>query len=78
MSYFIIRTKGYDVKDMINFYDALEFYRNTKKILNKKDIYMINLGANIGVYPSYICRFGYTVISFEVSSRNYYSLKKLS
>ena len=76
MSNFIIRTKGYDVKEMTNFYDALENYGKTKNILNKKDIYMLDLGGNLGVYPSYFGRLGYTVISFEASPRNYYLLKK--
>lgn len=72
ISNFIIKTKGYDVKGMTNFYGALEYYRNTKKIINKKDIYILDLGANIGVYHSYIYRFGYTSISFEASTRTYY------
>lgn len=36
MSNFIMRTKGYVVKEMSNFYDALEHYRKTKNILKKK------------------------------------------
>ena len=76
MSNFIIRTKGYDIQEMTNFYDVLEYYGKTKNILNKKDIYMLDLGANLGVYPSYFGRLGYTVISFEASPRNYYLLKK--
>lgn len=77
ISNFIMRTKGYAVKEMSNFYDALEHYRKTKNILKKKDIYMLDLGANLGVYPSYFGRLGYTVISFEASPRNYYIKKKL-
>ena len=76
MSDFIIRTKGYDVKEMSNFYDALEYYGKAKNILNKKDIYFLDLGANLGIYPSYFGKLGYTVISFEASPRNYYILKK--
>ena len=76
MSNFIIKTKGYDINEMTNFYDALEYYRKSKNILNKKDIYMLDLGANLGIYPSYFGRLGYTVISFEASPRNYYLLKK--
>ena len=76
MSNVIMNKKGYVLKEMTNFYDVLEHYRKTKKILNKKDIYMLDLGDNIGVYPSYFGRLGYTVISFEASPRNYYLLKK--
>ena len=76
MSNFIIRTKGYVVDEMTNFYDVLEYYRKTKNILNKKDVYMLDLGANLGVYTSYFGYLGYTVVSFEASPRNYYLLKK--
>ena len=76
MSNFIIKTKGYDINEMTNFYDALEYYGKTNNILNKKDIYMLDLGGNLGVYPSYFGRLGYTVLSFEASPRNYYLLKK--
>ena len=76
MSDFIIRTKGYDKKEMTNFYEALEHYGKTKNILNKKDIYMLDLGGNLGIYPSYFGRLGYSIISFEASPRNYYLLKK--
>lgn len=33
MSDFIIITKGYDAKEITNFYDAFEYYKNSKKIL---------------------------------------------
>ena len=61
---------------MTNFYEVLEHYRETKNILNKKDIYMLDIGGNLGVYPSYFGKLGYTVISIEASPRNYYILKK--
>ena len=76
MSNFIRRTKGYVIKEMTNFYEVLEYYKETKNILNKKDIYMLDIGGNLGVYPSYFGRLGYTVISIEASPRNYYLLKK--
>ena len=76
ISNFIIRTKRYAYQEMENFQEVLEYYGRTKNILNKKDIYMLDLGANLGVYPSYFGRLGYTVIAFEASPRNYYLLKK--
>ena len=72
----IIRKKSYDDKEMNNFYDVLEYYQKKNNIFDKKDIYMLDLGANLGVYPSYFGKLGYTVISFEASPRNYYLLKK--
>ena len=76
ISNFIVRTKGYAFDELKNFQDVLEYYGRTRNILNKKDIYMLDLGANLGVYPSYFGRLGYTVIAFEASPRNYYLLKK--
>ena len=76
ISNFIIRTKRYAYQEMENLQEVLEYYGRTKNILNKKDIYMLDLGANLGVYPSYFGRLGYTVIAFEASPRNYYLLKK--
>ena len=61
---------------MTNYYLALEHYRKSKKILNKKDVYILDLGGNLGVYPTYFGKLGYSVISFEASPRNYYILKK--
>ena len=72
----IKRIKGYDFKEMGNFYEVLEHYRETKNILNKKDIYMLDIGGNLGVYPTYFGKLGYTVISMEASPRNYYISKK--
>ena len=45
-------------------------------ILNNKDIYMLDIGANIGWYPSLLGRYGYSIISFEAFEKNYYVEKK--
>ena len=76
MSNSIINTKQYEPKVMSNFYDALNHFKNEKNILNNKDIYILDIGANIGAYPSFFGKLGYSIISFEASPRNYYILKK--
>lgn len=76
MSNEIINTKQYEPLVMSNFYDILQHYKNTKNILNNKDIYVLDIGANIGAYPSFLGKLGYSIISFEASPRNYYILKK--
>ena len=76
MSNFIMKVKGYEKQELTNYYNALEYYRKTRNILNKKDVYMLDLGGNIGVFPTYFGKLGYSIISFEASPRNYYILKK--
>ena len=38
---------------------------------------MIDIGGNIGWYPTYLGTFKYTIITFEPYSKNYYVLKKI-
>ena len=37
---------------------------------------MLDIGSNIGWYPSFLGRFGYSIISFEPFEINYYILNK--
>ena len=37
---------------------------------------MLDIGGNIGIYPSYLGRFGYSILSFEPSPINYYISNK--
>ena len=76
MSNSIMRTKKYEPKVMSNFYDILQYYKIKKNILNNKDLYILDVGANIGAYPSFLGKLGYSIISFEASPRNYYILRK--
>lgn len=55
-----------------NILNALKHYGKKNNIINNKDIYMLDIGGNIGVFPSYIGRYGYSVLSFEPSPINYY------
>ena len=71
MSNEIINTKQYEPSVMSNFYDILQHYKKIKNILNNKDIYVLDIGANIGAFPSFLGKLGYSVISFEASPRNY-------
>ena len=58
-----------------NIMKCLEYYSN-KKQLSKKDITILDIGANIGWYSFYLAKAGYELISFEVSHVNDYILKK--
>ena len=44
--------------------------------MKKKDIYIIDVGANIGWYTFFLGKYGYKIISFEPSQLNYYILRK--
>ena len=37
---------------------------------------MLDIGGNIGAYPSFLGKFGYSILTFEASPRNYYILNK--
>ena len=55
--------------------EALSFY--SKKLnIPKNDIYIIDIGANIGWYSLILGKKGYRIISFEASNFNYYILLK--
>ena len=75
VSYAIRNMGGWDTINSIKISNALEFYSN---ILNVKheDIYIIDLGANIGWFSFYLAKFGYNILSFEVSKINDYILRK--
>lgn len=76
MSNGIIQTGKYEPDPMSNFLEALQYYGKKNTILNNKDIYMLDIGGNIGAHTSFIGKFGYSVITFEASIRNFYILKK--
>ena len=76
MSNGIIRKGIYEPGPMSNFLKALEYYGRKKKIVNNKDIFMIDIGGNIRAHTSFIGKHGYSVITFEASPRNYYILNK--
>ncbi len=71
-----IRSVGsWEASSTNNIMKCLEYYSN-KKQLSKKDITILDIGANIGWYSFYLAKAGYELISFEVSHVNDYILKK--
>ena len=59
-----------------NIIKALKFYSEKKNITNNKDIFMLDIGGNVGWYPSLLGRYGYSILTFEASEKNSYVLKK--
>ena len=54
---------------------SLDYY-SKKTNIAKKDIYMIDIGANIGWFSLVFGKKGYNILSFEPSKTNYYILLK--
>ena len=72
----LIRTAGnWEATSTNDIIKGLDYYSNKKK-LNKNEITILDIGANVGWYSFYLAKAGYEVISFEVSHRNDYILKK--
>ena len=56
---------AFEIVESKNMIDALKFYSSKYNILNNKDIFMLDIGGNIGWYPSILGRYGYSILSFE-------------
>ena len=72
----IIQNHSFELKESINILNALKYYKKIKKIKSNKNIYMIDIGGNIGWYPSFLGRYGYSILSFEPFEDNYYISRK--
>ena len=75
MSNNIIKTAKYEPVHMSNFLDALQYYEK-KNNLRPEDIFMLDIGGNLGAYPSFLGKFGYSILTFEASPRNSYIIYK--
>ena len=58
-----------------NIIDGLNYYSKIKNLINK-DIYILDIGGNIGWYTFLLGKYGYNIITFEPSKINYYILNK--
>ena len=58
-----------------NLLTALIFYSSLKR-LTRENIYVLDIGSNVGWYSLFIARYGYNILSFEPSNVNYYISKK--
>ena len=76
MSKWIMKTAMYEPTHMSNFLDVLKYYGEKNKISKNKDIFMLDIGGNLGAYPSFLGKFGYSILTFEASPRNSYIINK--
>ena len=67
--------KQWEAKETNNLLNALNYYSN-KTGIKKEDIYILDIGANIGWYSIALGRFGYKIFAFEPYEMNNYILKK--
>lgn len=68
-------SESYESDQTNNLLTALLFYSSLYN-LKPQDIYVLDLGANIGWYSLFIAQYGYNILSFEPSKTNNYILKK--
>ena len=72
----IIKNHFFELKESLNIINALNYYKKIKNIKINKNIYFLDIGGNIGWYPSLLGRFGYSILSFEPFEKNYYYSRK--
>ena len=75
MSKHLSTHKIWEKKYINNVINGLNFYSNKKNLISK-DIYVIDIGGNIGSYSFLLGKLGYNLITFEPSKINYYILNK--
>ena len=75
VSNYISYNKNWEKEETNNLLSALNYYSN-KLNVSKENIYVLDIGANVGWYTFYLGKCGYNIISFEVSDVNNYILKK--
>ena len=72
----IRKNKNWESKATLELVNALNFYKKKKSISNNENIFIIDIGANIGWYTTFLAKLHYSVISFEPGKKNNYILKK--
>lgn len=71
----IITRNSYEADNINKILKALDFYAEKNKI-EKKDIYLVDIGAHVGWYTYFFGKYGFKIISFEASKINGYILYK--
>ena len=66
---------SWETNETNNLLSLLDYY-SRKKNIERNDIYVLDIGANIGWYTFILGNKGYNIISFEPSTTNYYILNK--
>ena len=75
VSNFIRRIHSWERAHTQKVLKALEYYSKKKNIENN-NIYLLDIGSNIGWYTYYLGKYGYQILSFEPNTLNSYILYK--
>ena len=75
ISNYILDSGNWEPKETKSLYDSLLYY-SKKKNISENDIFILDIGANIGWYSLFFGKIGFNIISFEPSKINYYILLK--
>ena len=67
---------AYEVQISNYIIEALKFYSFKYNMSRNKDVYFLDIGGNVGWYPTLLGKYGYSIISFEAFEKNYYVEKK--
>ena len=71
----IIGSHKWERSQTLKVLKALEYYSN-KKNLKNEDIYLLDIGGNVGWYTFFLGKLGYKILSFEANEINNYILYK--
>lgn len=71
----ITYAKFWEDTETKNLLKVLHHY-STKNNLKPQDIFVLDIGSNVGWYTFFLGKFGYNIISFEPSNVNNYILKR--
>ena len=72
----IIKVQNYEKAITLEMKNAIEYYAKKNNITDNKSITVIDIGANIGCHTLTLAKLNYSVIAFEPSEKNYYTLRK--
>ena len=75
ISNYILDSGNWEPKETKSLSDSLLYY-SKKKNISENDIFILDIGANIGWYSLFFGKIGFNIISFEPSKINYYILLK--
>jgi len=71
----IMKAKSWEGGCTLKILKALNFYTNKTNSKNE-DLYILDIGGNVGWYSFYLGKYDYNIMSFEPTERNFYILKK--
>ena len=75
VSLVISRKKSWEGRETRKLMNALNYYSSLKNV-TKDNIYILDIGANVGWYTLFLGKLGYKILAFEPSDVNIYMLRK--